>query len=159
MKKICITAIIIAFGVLGCKDNKEANKESSKPTSNTLSAKDEEAITNTHWKLIKLEGQEIVMAKNQERESYFMLKTEPKRLTGFSGCNTFSGNYSLEEGWRIRFSQMASTMKACPDVDVDESKFLKVFELADNYTVNGDTLSLNVGRRAPLAVFKAVHFE
>jgi heat shock protein HslJ len=60
---------------------------------------------------------------------------------------------------RIGFSQMASTMKACPDVNVDESAFLKVFELTDNYTINDDTLRLNVGRRAPLAVFEAVYFD
>ena len=54
---------------------------------------------------------------------------------------------------------MASTLKACPDVEVNESEFLNVFELADNFSLSGDTLSLNVGRRAPLAVFKAVYFN
>ena len=47
-------------------------------------------------------------------------------------------------------------MRACPDVDVNESEFLEVFELADNYTINGTILSLNVGRRASLAVFESV---
>ena len=70
-----------------------------------------------------------------------------------------NGEYTLEEGNRIRFSNMAVTMKACPDVGVNEKEFLKVFELADNYTIQDDTLSLNVGRRAPLAVFEAVYFD
>ena len=50
-------------------------------------------------------------------------------------------------------------MKICPDVDVNESDFLKVFELADNYTISEDILTLNVGRRAPLAVFEAVYMK
>lgn len=116
-------------------------------------------ITEKHWKLKTLEGKEVKMADNQERDAYFMLKIADNRITGFSGCNMFNGTYDLENGNRIRFSQIAMTMKACPDVDFNETEFLKVFELADNYTVNGDTLMLNVGRRAPLAVFEAVYFN
>ncbi|AFL79623.1 heat shock protein [Aequorivita sublithincola DSM 14238] len=117
-----------------------------------------ETITEKYWKLKTLEGQNVVMSKNQAKEIYFMLKTDDNRVTGFAGCNTMMGSYTLEEGNRIRFSQMATTLMACPDVNVNEAEFLKIFELADNYTINGDTLSLNVGRRAPLAVFEAVYF-
>ena len=98
------------------------------------------------------------MAPNQEREVYFMLKNEENRVTGFAGCNMFNGTYTLEKGQRIRFSPLAATLKACPDVDVNESELFQVFEQADNYSIQGDTLSLNVGRRAPLAVFQAVYF-
>lgn len=116
-------------------------------------------ITEKYWKLKTLEGKDVKMAKNQEKEQYFMLKNDSNRVKGFSGCNTFSGEFTLEkEKKRIHFSKMASTMRACPDVDVDESAFLKVFSQADNYRINGDTLELNVGRRAPLAVFEAVYF-
>lgn len=118
----------------------------------------ENQIVEKYWKLKTLEGQDIQMAENQEREVYFMLKTDENRITGFAGCNTMTGEYTLEEGNRIRFSHMGVTMRACPDVEVNESEFLEVFNLADNYTINGDTLSLNVGRRAPLAVFEAVYF-
>jgi len=48
---------------------------------------------------------------------------------------------------------------ACPDADINESEILKVFELADNYTVKDDQLMLHVGERAPLAVFEAVYFD
>ena len=53
---------------------------------------------------------------------------------------------------------MLSTLRACPDVKVNESEFLKVFNLTDNYTMVEDKLTLNIGRRAPLAVFEAVYF-
>lgn len=118
-----------------------------------------EPITEKYWKLKTLEGQEVKMAKNQQKEIFFMLKNDENRVTGFAGCNTIMGSYTLEAGNRIRFSQMATTMMACPDVNFNESEFLKVFELADNYTITGDMLFLNVGRRAPLAVFEAVYFD
>lgn len=118
-----------------------------------------EPITEKYWKLKTLEGKVVKMDKNQQKEIYFMLKTNDNRVNGFAGCNTISGTYTLEKGNRIHFSQIATTMMACPDLDINESEFLKVFELADNYTINGDVLSLNVGRRAPLAVFEAVYFN
>lgn len=116
-------------------------------------------ITEKYWKLKTLEGKDVQMAKNQEKEIYFILKTDESRVKGFAGCNTIDGTYTLENGNRIRFSNMLSTLKACPDVNVNESEFLKVFELADNYTIVDDVLSLNVGRRAPLAIFEAVYFN
>lgn len=88
-----------------------------------------------------------------------MLKTNENRVTGFAGCNSFTGEYQLEKGNRIRFSKMATTLKMCPDVDIDEAAFLKVFELTDNYTIKDDVLSINIGRRAALAVFESVYFN
>lgn len=115
-------------------------------------------ITEKYWKLKTLEGKEVKMTKNQEREIHFILKVNDNSLNGFAGCNTFNGTYTLKEGNRIEFSKIATTLKACPDVAINESEFLKVFELANNYTINGDELSLNIGKRAPLAVFEAVYF-
>lgn len=115
-------------------------------------------IVNKYWKLKTLDGQMVEMAENQEREQYFILKND-STVTGFSGCNNFQGQYVQKKGNRISFSNMASTMKLCPDVDLNEIDFLEVFELTDNYTINGDTLRLNIGRRAPLAVFEAVYFD
>lgn len=115
-------------------------------------------IVNKYWKLVKLEGASIQMDENQEREQYFMLRNDGN-LIGFAGCNQFYGQYELKEGNKISIKKnMAMTLMACPDLNFDESAFLKIFDLADNYTLNGDTLSLNVGKRAPLAVFKAVYF-
>lgn len=117
------------------------------------------SITETYWKLKILEGKDVQMAKNQEREVFFILKSKDNQVTGFGGCNSLTGTYSLAEGNRINFSEMGATLMACPDVDFNESEFLKIFELADNYQITGDRLELNVGRRAPLAIFEAVYLD
>lgn len=145
MKTLITTLALISIVVTGCNSSK-------KMTNNN-------PITEKYWKLKTLEGREIKMVKNQEREIYFMLKTDEPRVTGFSGCNTFTGEYILKEGNRIRFSNIAVTLKACPDVAINETEFLDFFKLADNYTIDKNTLSLNVGRRAPLAVFEAMYFK
>ncbi|QHI39291.1 hypothetical protein IMCC3317_47010 [Kordia antarctica] len=116
-------------------------------------------IVEKYWKLKTLDGKDVSMAENQEREIYFTLKSGDNSVVGFAGCNALNGKYTLEKGNRIRFSGMLTTLKACPDVNVNEAEFLKVFELADNYTIKDDVLSLNVGRRAPLAIFEAVYMQ
>ena len=129
---------------------------SKKPTNDATNT--DQVITEKYWKLITLEGQDVTMAANQEREAFFMLKTNDNTVNGFAGCNNIMGEFKLEDGNRIRFNNMGTTLMMCPDVDVNESEFLKVFELADNYTTHNDTLALNVGRRMPLALFVAVYF-
>lgn len=160
MKLSLIAFAFAAITMAGCgdtnpKDNSKNEADTLAKMENTLDAT---PITEKYWKLVTLEGQKVTMAQNQERETYFMLKKDQNQVRGFAGCNTFNGTYMLENGQRIRFSPLAATLKACPDVDVNESEFFKVFDLADNYSIRGDTLSLNVGRRAPLAVFEAVYF-
>lgn len=165
-RKQAATFLFASLMLMGCSPSQGPANTSTQPNKvaeelPATAEKDDRFandITEKYWKLIVLEGQPITMAENQERQIHFILKTDEGRITGFAGCNTFTGNYNLEKGNRIRFEKMAVTMMACPDVEVNESEFLQVFELADNYTVRKDTLSLNVGRRAPLAVFETVYF-
>ncbi len=118
----------------------------------------ENGIVNKYWKLTKLEGDAVQMAVNQEREQYFILRSDGS-ISGFAGCNQFNGQYELINGNHISFKDnMAMTLQACPDVDVDESAFMKVFSLTDSYTIDGDTLSLNEGERVSIAVFEAIYF-
>lgn len=132
--------------------NKQTQKDSVADNKSPSNAAD---IVAQNWQLKTLEGQAVGMVNNQQRPVFFELHQDNNRVTGFSGCNTFNGTYHIEEGMRIRFTQMLSTLKACPDVAFDEQAFLEVFELTDNYSLQNGQLSLNVGRRAPLAVFEA----
>lgn len=153
------TLALIIMATISCNTTKKEKVKTEENSEQKQEMISDNGIVEKYWKLKTLEGKDIEMAENQEKEIYFMLKTDENRVVGFSGCNTFNGTYTLEKGNRIRFTQMLSTLKACPDVDINESEFLKVFGLADNYTINGDILNLNVGRRAPLAVFEAVYFQ
>lgn len=113
-------------------------------------------VVEKYWKLVELNGKEIKASENESREPHFILKLENSRVTGNGGCNSFFGSYTIQAGNRISFSQMGSTMMACLNMET-ESQFLRALEMADNYTINGDTLSLNRARMAPLARFVAVY--
>lgn len=144
---------IISFVLISCGGNKKLNNKATSEQINT-----DQVITEKYWKLIQLQGQDVEMVENQEREIFFMLKAKDNTVGGFAGCNSLTGEYELKEGNIIRFKNMGITMMLCPDVDVDEIEFMKVFELADNYTIYNDTLDLNIAKSAPLAVFAAVYF-
>jgi copper homeostasis protein (lipoprotein) len=115
-------------------------------------------ITEKYWKLIELNGKKFTLTGNQKKEPYFILKNENNRVTGFTGCNSFNGSYEISAGNRIRFSKTISTMMACMDVDY-ENNYLRVFDVADNYSLKGDTLSLNKARMAALAKFIVVYLR
>lgn len=115
------------------------------------------SIVETYWKLVELRGQPV---PGLEREPHLILKAEDGRVTGFGGCNTFSGDYTLDEARsRISFGQLISTQKACSSGMDVERKFGEVLGQVDNYSVSGDRLTLNRGRMAPLAVFEAVYLQ
>lgn len=115
-------------------------------------------IREKYWKLIELNGKAIKVAPGQNREAHFILKIAGSRVKGHGGCNSFSGAYELPDGQKIRFSNLASTEMACMEVDY-EGEFFKALGLTDNYSLKGDSLSLNKARMAPLARFVAVYFR
>lgn len=149
---------LFSFVLVSCGGNKKSDNDTTTDVATTEEVNTDQVITGKYWKLITLEGQDVQMAENQEREISFTLQEEDKTVGGFAGCNSITGEYELMEGNRISFKNMGMTMMMCPDVDVNESEFMEVFELTDNYRIHNDTLDLNVARRAPLARFIAVYF-
>lgn len=110
-------------------------------------------LIGTQWQLVELRGQPVV---GFERAPYLTLGAEDGRVSGFGGCNTFGGRYTLdEERLRLSFEQVVSTLKACPTgMDVEQTLY-EVLGQVDNYTLSSDRLTLNRARMAPLAVFES----
>ena len=111
---------------------------------------------NTFWSLKELNGKKTMMVPNQEREQGFMLRSGGK-ITGFAGCNTFTGNYTLSGKNTITFNpNMAMTSKACPDVKLNERTFVNIFKTANNYQVKDNTLILKDANNKVFAIFESL---
>lgn len=112
-------------------------------------------VTERYWKLIELNGQPIPALR---RGPYLILMAADGRVNGFGGCNTFTGSYKINEAVsRISFDQVASTMMACPSgMDVKRA-FHDALRAVDNYSFDGERLTLNRARMAPLARFEAMY--
>jgi heat shock protein HslJ len=121
----------------------------------------QDGITEKYWKLIEINGKPVVLDASVSREPHLILKVADNRVNGHGGCNTLSGTYEIDKAAnRIKFSQMASTMMACINMEV-ENELKRVLEMVDNYSLSADGkyLSLNRARMAPLAKFEVVYLR
>lgn len=135
-----LSALVLAtFLVVSCKPQTPTQKATAD-------------ITGKTWKLTELNGQPIKL-KNPKNNPYFKLTMDGMRYQGHAGCNGLGGTFEIKpEIMRIKFNQGMSTMMACEDLDI-ENQFTKAILAADNYSVSGNTLTLNKARMAPLAKF------
>lgn len=150
MRKSIVVFLFIGVIIAGCQSQHKAVTSQPQPQIITPTEMQE-----TYWKLTELMGKPVVMNENMKKEIHIILKKEGNKVLGFSGCNTIMGQYELKDGNRIAFSGMASTMMACPDLAI-ESEFNKMLGTVDNYSINGNTMTLNKARMAPMARFEAV---
>nr|WP_292009028.1 META domain-containing protein [Chryseobacterium sp.] len=128
---------VIGFLVTSCKSNNIPQQNSND-------------ITGKTWKLIELRGNAIT---SKNKTPYFSLNMTDMRYSGNGGCNGIGGTFEISKDInRIKFNQGMSTMIACDDLETEKS-FTDAILHADNYSLKGDTLSLNKGRMAPLAKF------
>ncbi|MCB4806968.1 META domain-containing protein [Tamlana sp. 62-3] len=75
-------------------------------------------------------------------------------VSGFSGCNQFSGNYTINEN-AINFSNIISTKKIClNDANAIETEFLKTFKNANAILFSDNGFSLFNKKKLLLKAFK-----
>jgi heat shock protein HslJ len=111
-------------------------------------------ITERRWKLIELAGKPVADQVNG-KEPFILLQKNDNRYSASGGCNGVGGTYTLSGNGKINFRQGMSTKMYCENMEV-ENGLSKALTTADNYSLDGDNLSLNKARMAPLARFKAV---
>jgi heat shock protein HslJ len=126
---------------------------------NYIISKLDQNLVNKHWQLVELFGNPVDAAQPENAKNAFItFFTDESRVSGFSGCNSFSGTYQLKQGSRLSISNVISTMKMCMNAKDTEKKLFEAINQADSYYVNGNTLTLNRAR-APLAKFEAVYMK
>ncbi|WP_267403952.1 MULTISPECIES: META domain-containing protein [unclassified Chryseobacterium] len=124
----------------------------SKPSTPTPPTQGNNDITGKVWKLTEINGKPIAL-KDPKSNPHFKLNMADMRYEGNGSCNGVGGTFEIKpEIMRIKFNQGMSTMIACEDLETEQF-FVKALLSADNYSVNGNTLTLNKARMAPLAKF------
>jgi len=111
-------------------------------------------ITGRRWKLVELAGKPVADLVNC-KEPFLLLQKDELRFSASGGCNGLGGTFTFEANGRIKFTRGMSTQMACADMEVERA-FGAALDMADNYSLSGDDLSLNKARMAPLARFKAI---
>ena len=78
-------------------------------------------------------------------------------LSGFGGCNTYSGSYSIPgKSNNVKMDPITSTGALCSDeINAQEQRYLANLQSAKNYTIDGSTLTLKT-KGDPLTFYAAV---
>jgi heat shock protein HslJ len=79
---------------------------------NSTSQPQATALEGASWRLVSVAG--LAPATLTTLERGVTARFEDGRVSGFSGCNSFTGPYVLEAD-RLRIGQLAGTMMACPE--------------------------------------------
>lgn len=80
------------------------------------------------------------------------LDSAESRASGFSGCNRYTGPFTLA-GDSLRFGSIASTRMACPDVGAVEQNYMSMLAAITSFAATDTTLTLNAAD-SPLARFR-----
>lgn len=112
-------------------------------------------LLNTHWKLTELHQREVTATENQ-REPHVIF-TDEGRVQGSDGCNNIGGGYQLN-GDQLEFTQMISTMMACPasDNDTQPREFTASLDKVKSYRIEDGQLLFLDEAGETIARFSAV---
>lgn len=148
MKHFLILMLDIALLFTGCNSSK-------KTVPGELKNHDIALLSGTNWKVIEINGEAIT--STMKRKPYLKF-SEDNKVSGFAGCNSFGGNYTLKNTSAIIISNVISTKMACPDLAIENNLF-HVFESTDNFIVKGDTLFFNDAAMNSIAKFVASNVD
>lgn len=102
-------------------------------------------LEGTRWGLTVLNGRPAP-AGADGRPVDLTLDPDEGRAAGFSGCNRFTGGYSIAQrrdgSPGLSFGPAAGTMMACPEGMELEQEFLQTLPKTTGYRIQGDTLTL-----------------
>lgn len=144
--KLKTNLIIVAVLLIGlsCNSSKKSSETKSTPAV---------VFENVKWDLVEVMGKPVADYGNQMNKPGFFFDGNAKRFYGNAGCNNMGGAYEFIEGNRIRFSEVMTTMMACPNLEL-EDVVGKMFPTLDTYYISdqGD-LIFTKARMAPVLRF------
>lgn len=110
-------------------------------------------LIGTSWTLLEY-GRPATGCNGQ---TYLSLSFSKKSANGFSGCNNFFGEYTVDKDRKLKFGPLASTMMACMDNGCNrrEVDYIRKLNSITNYQMEGNTLKLFAAKTLLLVYTKA----
>ena len=100
-------------------------------------------LAGTSWRLVELNGQPVIGT-----EPLTLNFGTDGRVSGYGGCNQFSGEYS-QNGASLRIGPLLSTRRAClePALNTQETAYFQALESTTRYSIEGGQLVLYRGNQ------------
>lgn len=108
-------------------------------------------VEDKRWQLVELNGKAI---EGNGETHYLIFHSKDGHIEAKANCNVLNLSYEIKNQLGLEIGDGLTTMMACPDNT--EAELLEVFKTVDNLSTDGETLSLNKARMAPLAKFVLV---
>ncbi len=150
MKK-AILMIAIAAILTACNNNDAQNANVDNPVTATASTPD--VLLGKEWKLSELNGVPRVPDTTFPKKPLLIFENE-SRISGNLGCNGFGGNYELQENNSIKFSDIAATQMACPNLEIEQS-FLEALNTTKSFRIENNTLLFSNEKQEVIAKLEA----
>lgn len=111
-------------------------------------------LAETKWRLMTLNGK--IVKQNGSKDYFIKLNSKDGRFTAYAGCNNIAGSYVMPSAFGLSFSNAAMTRMACPNMEF-ESRFAKVLEQTDRYSLKDNILKFQNGKTTVLATFEPIN--
>ena len=101
------------------------------------------SITDKTWVVTHINGEAITTKPTDRNIPSLLLDSKQKTFSGADGCNRIMGGYNLV-GNQLAFGQMAGSMMACLDTDIQRISHLYTTTLGQvsTYQLTANTLIL-----------------
>ncbi len=131
--KFLFSLLVLIVLTESCNSTKEtATPENNQEKSSTA----QQTLSGTYI------VEEMESNKNLSEELSITFDESTNKISGFSGCNVFFGNYTID-GNTIRFGAIGASKKYCQgDKNILERQFFQILESANNFIVNGNSITL-----------------
>lgn len=111
------------------------------------------SLQGIRWHLAELEG-EAIAQEETSRRPYLEVAVDAETFSGFSGCNNYTGSYTLE-GTTVAFGNSASTRKNCDGAMDLEARYLAMLASVATWRMENQQLVVGDSERRALARFVA----
>jgi putative lipoprotein len=141
---LCVAAIIL---MSACRSNQTDQTE---PVVSTVSFA---PLGNFQWNLVELNGASIAPSSDKKNPHLIFIEPE-QRIAGSTGCNRIMGAYTRLPDGSLQIGPLATTMMACPDMEI-ESAFLEAVRSSELSQVQAGSLKLLDSEGHAVARFEA----
>lgn len=91
-------------------------------------------LTHQRWLLVEVMDTPVRVDINESNQFAHMELVDKGRVHGYSGCNNFSGEFSLQGRRGIKFENILATRKMCRDMTVEDN-YLSAFENTASFEI------------------------
>jgi heat shock protein HslJ len=131
----CVPLVLLAVLSVSCQTG-------STPKDGAPSQATPMSIEETTWRLVEVGGKAAEPVPADAPSAHLRLSAAEKRVSGYSGVNSFSGPYELT-GQSLKFGMVAMTRRAGPEnLMQQERAFTQALSGTKSYRRSGDSLEL-----------------